>query len=52
MKKLKKWKVNYTTTEGDSCSVWEEAETREEAESNVRNEYWDVKEIVQTIEIK
>jgi len=42
---MAEWGVKYTTTEGESCSVWVEAETKEEAEQEVREEYWDVESI-------
>ena len=46
---MKNWLVYYTTTEDDSCKVWTEAETKEEAEAIVREENWDFKEVVQVL---
>jgi hypothetical protein len=51
---MKDWKTTYEISgeEGETCNVWTEAETKEEAETIVREENWDVERIVQTVEIK
>lgn len=41
-----------SSEEEDSCNVWVEAETKEEAEEKVRQEYWDVERIIMTVEMK
>lgn len=39
--------ITYTSsTDGDCCSVWTDANSTREAIENVRSEYWDVKEII------
>lgn len=44
---MKKYKVIYiSTTDNDCCSVSVNANDTEDAEDRVRDEYWDVKEIV------
>lgn len=44
---MKKYKVIYiSTTDNDCCSVLVNANDTEDAEDRVRDEYWDVKEIV------
>jgi hypothetical protein len=47
---MKNWTVYYMTPEGDSCKVTSQGTTREEAEASALREYWDIAEIVQTIE--
>ena len=40
--------VTYTSsTDNDCCTVWTEASSKREAIENVKDEYWDVKEIIE-----
>ena len=40
--------VTYTSsTDHDCCTVWTEANSKQEAISNVKSEYWDVEEIIE-----
>ena len=49
---MKRYKVVYISASDDDCtSVWTTANDREEAENNIRWEYWDVKEIIDCYEI-
>lgn len=42
-----KYKVSYISTmDGDCCSVWVEANNKEEARERVYDEHWDVEEII------
>lgn len=41
-----KYYVSYNTKDGDYTTVWVNADSASEAESEVRSEYWDVDEIV------
>lgn len=44
---MKKYNITYiSSTDNDVCHVWTEARNREEAISYVKQEYWDVEEIV------
>ena len=36
-----------SSTDNDCCTVWTEASSKEAAIDDVKNEYWDVKEIIQ-----
>jgi len=38
--------VDYEDKDGDLCHVWVEATSVEDAENQVRHEYWDVNEII------
>lgn len=49
---MKKYVVKYTTTDGDLCSVCVEAESVEDAKIQARNDYWDIKGIINVTEIK
>lgn len=50
---MKKYKVYYeSTTDGDCCSVWCYANSREDAIANTKSEYWDVGEIIEVQEMK
>ncbi len=45
--KIMVYKVSYISSmDGDCCSVWVEASSVEEAKENVRNEHWDVEEVI------
>ena len=48
---MKKYIVKYTDKDGDLCSVWVEATSREDAKRQARNEYWDIKDIVMVTEM-
>lgn len=40
--------ITYTSSsDHDCCSVWTEADSKEEAIRNVRSEYWDIEEIIE-----
>lgn len=43
-----KYKITYIPTHDpeDICKVWVEASSKETAKSQVKREYWDVKDIV------
>lgn len=43
---MKQYIVKYNSTRGDLCSVWINAESREDAKRKVNSEYWDIKDIV------
>ena len=50
---MKKWIVYYTSSQDDDCcKCWCEANTKEDAISYVKREYWDVKEIIEIREMK
>lgn len=41
------YKVSYISTmDGDCCSVWVEADSVNEAKEKVRDEHWDVEEVI------
>ena len=42
----KKYTVKYLTKDGDLCSVWTSAASKEEAIANIKREYWDINKIV------
>lgn len=48
---MKDYRITYVTNEGDSCKVWLSAESKEEAESEARQEYWDIEEIISVSEM-
>lgn len=49
---MKMYKVDYiSSTDGEYCSVYTEANSTTQAEDNTRNDYWDVEEIVSVTEI-
>lgn len=41
-----KWYVDYMDKGGDLCHVWVEADSKDDAISQVRSEYWDIDEII------
>lgn len=41
-----KWYIDYTTSDGDYCHIWINADTKEEAEREAYREYWDIDHIV------
>lgn len=43
---MKKYIVKYIDNDGDLCSVWVEASSKQDAKTEVRRKYWDIKEIV------
>ena len=43
---MNKWIVRYNNKDGDSCSVWTEANSKDEALKRVSREYWDMYEII------
>lgn len=48
---MKTYIVKYTTTDGDLCSVWVEANSIEDAKAKARSEYWDIEGILMVNEI-
>lgn len=49
---MKKFKVSYNNVEEDLCHVWVEAFDVEGAKIEAKQEYWDIVEIIQVIEMK
>lgn len=46
---MKTYYITYiSAADGESCTVWTEANSKEEAIDNIMSEYWDVDEIVST----
>ena len=44
---MKTYYVTYISkTDGDCCTVWTEAMSKQDAIDNIKCEYWDVKEII------
>lgn len=43
---MKKFKINYRTLEGDISNVWLEAYDKDDAKIRLKQEYWDVREII------
>ena len=44
---MKTYYIDYiSSTDHDVCHVWCEAESKEQARSYVKSEYWDVEEII------
>lgn len=43
---MKKYYVTYEAKDGDYTKVWCYAESKDDAEREVRGEYWDISEIV------
>lgn len=43
---MKKYYIDYTDKEGDLCHVWVNADSKQDAESKVKREYWDIDEII------
>ena len=44
---MKSFYVDYiSSTDHDICHVWCEAESKEQARSYVKSEYWDIEEII------
>lgn len=52
IKVMKSWKVYYKDKSGDTSKCWTEAETREDAITKIRHEYWDIDEIISCCEMK
>lgn len=50
---MKKYKVTYISkTDNDCCSVWCYANSKRDAIEETKQEYWDVKEIIEASVIK
>lgn len=43
---MNKYVIKYISKSDDLCSVWTTANSKEEAKANVKQEYWDIKEII------
>ena len=43
---MNKWIVRYNDKDGDGCSVWTEANSKDEALKRVSREHWDMYEII------
>lgn len=50
MNKLKRYTIKYIDTSDDLTSVWVEASSKADAKSQVKREYWDIKEIIMVTE--
>lgn len=46
---MKTFYIDYIDKEGDLCRVWVEASSKEDAERQVRYEYWDIEEILEIV---
>lgn len=49
---MARYRITYIAKDDDSCHVWTEADSPEEAKQNIFREYWDVKEIVMCEKMK
>lgn len=49
---MKKYYVSFTTKDGDYSTEWCHADSIDEAEDIIRNEHWDIDEIVQVKEAR
>lgn len=43
---MKKYYIDYVDKSEDLCHVWVEAKDKQDAEAQVRSEYWDIDHIV------
>ena len=43
---MKKYYIDYVDKSEDLCHVWVEAEDKQDAESQVRSEYWNIDHII------
>jgi len=43
---MEDYQIYYEDKDGDSCKVWLSAESVDDAKERVRDEYWDIAEIV------
>jgi len=44
---MKRYHVVYrSSTDGDCCTVWVDAKSKEQAVEIIQNEYWDVESII------
>lgn len=43
---MKKFTIKYLTLEGDISNVWLEAYDKDDAKIRLKQEYWDVREII------
>lgn len=43
---MKKYYVAYLDKDDDVCTVWTMAESKQEAIENVKDEYWDVQQVI------
>lgn len=43
---MKSYKITYIDADGDVCTVTVEASNKQEAKIELKQEYWDVKEII------
>lgn len=41
-----KFYVDYEDKEGDLCHVWVNADSKKDAEAQVKRKYWDIDEII------
>ena len=50
---MKKYIIYYeSTTDGDCCSVWCYANSKEDAIRDTKDEYWDVAQILSVVEAR
>lgn len=43
---MKKYYIDYMDKSGDLCHVWVNADSKQDAENQVRSEYWDIDHII------
>ena len=43
---MKKYYIDYMDKSGDLCHVWVNADSKQDAENQVRSEYWDIDYII------
>lgn len=48
---MKRYIVKYMSRDSELCFVWVEAESREDAKMQAKDEYWDIEDIVMVTEI-
>ena len=44
---MKTYYIDYLDKSGDLTHIWVEAESKQDAESEARSEYWDIDEILE-----
>mgnify|MGYP003319980528 CR=1 FL=1 len=49
---MKKWKVTYRDEDGDITNVWCTAPSKSDAIEYVKDEYWDIEDIIDCVPLK
>ena len=50
---MKTYYITYrSSTDGDCCAVWTNANSKDEAIDDVKSEYWDIETILEVREIR